>query len=274
LPIKANGIEVRAAMIGRAKLRLAREGGVMMRDPGIPLCSATQRATREDHVLEAAVGTLAKLVRPGATVFYRIGRDRQPSGFELFGLAEMIHRTYLQRYCQLDPLHPSRCADQPSSVLTLACELPETLRDKSVYWQRFLQPHRVVDVMELLLRADGHVVGAFSLLRFAPDAPFSRTEVDSANALAPLLEVAMASSLRREPALSFPEPEPDVPDRTARLTHREEQIARLVRGGLSNKQIARDLALAQPTVKTHLLRIFRKLGVSSRTELIGVLFHW
>ncbi|MHA7235434.1 response regulator transcription factor, partial [Burkholderia pseudomallei] len=57
-----------------------------------------------------------------------------------------------------------------------------------------------------------------------------------------------------------------------RLTHREEQIARLVRDGRSNKAIARDLALGQPTVKTHLLRMFRKLGVSNRTELVGALF--
>jgi DNA-binding CsgD family transcriptional regulator len=245
----------------------------MTRDPGIRPCSATRRAAHEDHALGAAVAALVKLVRPGATVFYRIGSDHHPSGFELFGLAEGIHRTYLQRYCQLDPLHPSRCADQPSSVLTLACELPEALRGESIYWQRFLRPHQVVDVMELLLRADGHVVGAFSLLRFAPDVPFSEIEVDRANALAPLLEVAMASSLRREPALSLPKLGPDAADRAARLTPREEQVARLVRNGLSNKQIARNLALAQPTVKTHLLRMFRKLGVSSRTELIGVLFH-
>jgi len=70
-----------------------------------------------------------------------------------------------------------------------------------------------------------------------------------------------------------PKPDADMPERAVRLTHREEQVARLVRSGLSNKQIARHLALGQPTVKTHLLHIFRKLGVSSRTELIGVLFR-
>lgn len=245
----------------------------MICDPGIRPYPAVRHARREDHALEAAVATLAGLVRPGATVFYRIGSDRQPSGFELFGLAEGMHRTYLQRYCLLDPLHPSRCVQQQGSVVTLAGELPETLRGKSVYWQRFLRPHHVVDVMEVLLRADGHVVGAFSLLRFAPEAPFSRREVESANALAPLLEVALASRLRREPALCLSQAGPEAADRAARLTHREEQVARLVRNGLSNKQIARDLALAQPTVKTHLLRMFRKLGVSSRTELVGVLFH-
>ncbi|WP_442807469.1 helix-turn-helix transcriptional regulator [Trinickia soli] len=242
-------------------------------DPGIRPYPTARHATREDHALEAAVATLAKLVRPGATVFYRIGRDRQPSGFELFGLAEGMHRTYLRRYCLLDPLHPSRCIQQQGSVLTLAGELPEMLRIKSVYWQRFLRPHHVVDVMEVLLRADDDVVGAFSLLRFEPEAPFSRTEVESANALAPLLELALESRLRRDPALCFSPAKPEAADRAACLTHREQQVARLVRNGLSNKQIARDLALAQPTVKTHLLRMFRKLGVSSRTELVGVLFH-
>nr|WP_152603122.1 LuxR C-terminal-related transcriptional regulator [Caballeronia sordidicola] len=41
---------------------------------------------------------------------------------------------------------------------------------------------------------------------------------------------------------------------------------------MSNKQVARDAPLAQPTVTTHLPHMFRKLGVSSRTELIGALF--
>ncbi|CAG9204445.1 GAF modulated transcriptional regulator, LuxR family [Paraburkholderia sabiae] len=245
----------------------------MLCEPCVRTHGDTRHTTRDDPALEAAVATLARFVRPGATVFYRIGSDCQPSGFELFGLAEVMHRTYLQRYCLLDPLHPSRYVQQCGSVLTLAGELPETLRSQSVYWQRFLRPHRVIDVMEVLLRDDGRIAGAFSLMRFAPDAPFSQQEIESANALAPLLEIALTASLRREPALSLRERAANAPGRAARLTHREEQIARLVRNGLSNKAIARDLALAQPTVKTHLLRMFRKLGVSSRTELIGALFH-
>ncbi|WP_322050033.1 helix-turn-helix transcriptional regulator [Paraburkholderia bannensis] len=228
---------------------------------------------REDcraAVLETAVATLAKLVRPGATVFYRIGGDQQPSSFELFGLAETMHRTWLQRYLVLDPMHPSRYLRQHGNVLTLAGELPEALRAESVYWRRFLQPHRVVDVMEVLLREEGRAVAAFSLLRFAPDTPFEPHEIDHARALQPLLEVALAPLLRSESALQIAA----ASDETGapRLTHREEQIARLVRDGLSNKAIARDLALSQPTVKTHLLRMFRKLGVSSRTELVGALF--
>lgn len=246
---------------------------------------ATERES--GAALETAVATLAGFLRPGATVFYRIGADHQPSGFELFGLAETMHRTWLQRYCVLDPMHPSRCAQQHGNVLTLGGELPETLRDASVYCRRFLKPYGVTDVMEVLLREQGRVAAAFSLLRFAPDAAFSAAEIEHAHRLQPLLEVALASAWRREPALhAAPAQMPSnaassnaashtssqAPLAGPRLTHREEQIARLVRNGLSNKAIARDLALSQPTVKTHLLRMFRKLGVSSRTELIGALF--
>ena len=216
--------------------------------------------------LDAAVAALAGLVRPSATVFYSVAEDNEPSGFELFGLAETMHRTYLQRYCTLDPLHPSYCARQSRSVLTLTSALPEPARDRSIYWRRFLQPYQVVDVMEVLLRDGARTVAAFSLLRMAPAEAFSAEELSRAHAVQPLLEAALVSLLRCEhPMRTHLEGRPP-------LTHREQQIARRVRDGMSNKQIANDLAVAQPTVKTHLLHMFRKLGVSSRTELIGALF--
>lgn len=221
--------------------------------------------------LETAVVTLTRLVQPGAIVFYRIGPNYEPSGFQLFGLAETMHRTWLRHYSVLDPLHPSRCVKLRDNVVTLACELPERLRDTSAYWRRFLQPYKVSDVMEVMLRERGRVAAAFSLIRFAPDAPFNACEIDHANLLQPLLEVALAPLLRNEPAMHAP---PHALSEAPRLTHREDQIARLVRNGLSNKAIARDLALSQPTIKTHLLRMFRKLEVSSRTELIAALFQY
>ncbi|MFM0503578.1 response regulator transcription factor [Paraburkholderia caffeinilytica] len=227
--------------------------------------------------LGAAVNALAQLVRPSATVFYWVGADNEPSGFELFGMAETMHRTYLQRYCTLDPMHPSRFSTQSGSVLTLAGELPETVRSGSVYWRRFLNPHQVVDVMEVLLR-DGtrspRPVAAFSLLRMAPAEAFTEGEQQHARAVQPLLEAALVPALRdQRPMRTHVRHGADADaDIRSNLTHREQQIARLVRNGLSNKEIARDLALAQPTVKTHLLRMFRKLGVSSRTEMIGALF--
>jgi DNA-binding NarL/FixJ family response regulator len=51
------------------------------------------------------------------------------------------------------------------------------------------------------------------------------------------------------------------------LTAREHEIALLVCDGLSNRQLGRQLNLAEGTVKVHLHKIYRKLGVRNRAAL-------
>jgi len=53
-----------------------------------------------------------------------------------------------------------------------------------------------------------------------------------------------------------------------RLHPRELQVLRLTAKGFSNKEIASELDISDRTVQTHLVRIFRELGVSSRTEAV------
>jgi DNA-binding NarL/FixJ family response regulator len=52
------------------------------------------------------------------------------------------------------------------------------------------------------------------------------------------------------------------------LTPREEQVVALVADGLSNREVAIELGLSEHTIKKYLLRIFDKVGVSSRVELV------
>jgi DNA-binding NarL/FixJ family response regulator len=52
------------------------------------------------------------------------------------------------------------------------------------------------------------------------------------------------------------------------LTTRQKQLVSLVAEGMSNKEISEQLGLSQHTIKNYLFRIFDKLGVSSRAELI------
>ncbi len=56
-----------------------------------------------------------------------------------------------------------------------------------------------------------------------------------------------------------------------RLSPQEQAIASLVAQGLPNKCIGKTLKISHWTVATHLRRMFRKLGVTSRTEMIAQL---
>jgi DNA-binding NarL/FixJ family response regulator len=57
------------------------------------------------------------------------------------------------------------------------------------------------------------------------------------------------------------------------LSERELTILKALASGLSNKQIAKQLWLAEQTVKFHLTNIYRKLDVNSRTEAIRCAFE-
>ena len=57
------------------------------------------------------------------------------------------------------------------------------------------------------------------------------------------------------------------------LTPREEQVVALVAEGLSNRGTARELNLSEHTIKKYLFRIFEKLGISSRVELVLYAVH-
>jgi DNA-binding NarL/FixJ family response regulator len=54
------------------------------------------------------------------------------------------------------------------------------------------------------------------------------------------------------------------------LSEREREVLALVARGLPNKLIARELAISEKTVKTHLTSVFRTIGVTDRTQAA----HW
>ncbi|HEX2204502.1 MAG TPA: helix-turn-helix transcriptional regulator, partial [Longimicrobium sp.] len=106
-----------------------------------------------------------------------------------------------------------------------------------------------------------------------------RPFLDEGPSLLALLRAALPS-LRREPLATFARAvleaahaEPGVAASGAAhagaaepLSAKERQVLRLLAEGLSNPEIARELIVSVNTVKTHLKRIYQKLGVSTRRE--------
>lgn len=77
----------------------------------------------------------------------------------------------------------------------------------------------------------------------------------------------MSSQVAHRVVQSFHEPVPTGFD-TAVLTEREKEILLFLSKGFANKELAEQLQISVPTVRTHLRHIYEKLHVRSRSEAI------
>ncbi len=89
-------------------------------------------------------------------------------------------------------------------------------------------------------------------------------------------DVLLAPPITRRLVEQFvrrPPPGQDLPPGLQALTAREVEVLRLVAGGLSNAEIARELFLGEATVKTHLNRVLAKLGLRDRVQAVVLAYE-
>ncbi|MGI5208126.1 response regulator [Spirillospora sp. CA-108201] len=85
-------------------------------------------------------------------------------------------------------------------------------------------------------------------------------------------DALLAPSITRRLVERFARPAP-APQGLDVLTPREKEVLRLVGGGLSNTELAAHLHLSEATVKTHVTRIFAKLGLRDRAQAVVVAYE-
>ncbi|UTN77624.1 helix-turn-helix transcriptional regulator [Pseudomonas aeruginosa] len=191
-----------------------------------------------------------QVVPASLCVFYRIDEDCRAHDFQLLRMPAGMHRDYLRHYRDYDPLQPRHCLASASPVVPLRQGIARQPAEDSALYQGFLRRHGICDVVEVLAHAHQRPVAALSLLRDARLGAFSDQELRQLRALHGLMELAAQACAT--PTASA--------ERLQGLTPREREIALLLRDGVSNKCLAQCLGLGLPTVKTHLLNLFRKTG--------------
>lgn len=207
------------------------------------------------HCLHA----FTQLVPASRAAFYCVDRQLQAHDFSLHGMSGEMHRDYLDNYRQFDPLQPRNYVSSDLAVVPLGLAMARQPIRESHRYRHFLQRYDVVDVVEVFAHRGSRPQAAISLLRTAEQGVFTSEQLTQLAALQALLQLAVANLPPQDDSLSS-------------LTPKERQIALLLRQGASNKELARELEVGLPTVKTHLINLFRKTGVSNRTELVSSLF--
>jgi DNA-binding CsgD family transcriptional regulator len=179
---------------------------------------------------------------------------------------------YLRRYASEDPLiRVAVAASRPVSILEFHVDA-RTVRASRAYNEfhrtHDFEHHMIVRFFGERLTARRVLVMGFT--RGKRLAPFGAAELQIAEHVLPALEGAARRLLTARLA---PESKLEISrvGSECGLTRAEIRVLSVLLLGASNREIARRLCVSIDTVKTHVQRIFRKLGVVSRAQALATI---
>jgi DNA-binding CsgD family transcriptional regulator len=184
------------------------------------------------------------------------------------GRIDEMARQYSRRYWEHDPMHPSRFETQGTAVISNSLIMSDTRWRETVIYREFYRPNGFFHNCDVFFRQQGRIVAVLTLVRRRATRPFTSDEVQLLERVQPFIEYAlgrtyMSKRVHDRSSLS----------REYGLTAREMDVVEIALTGVGNKVLARHLDISVPTVRTHLQRIFVKLGVRSHAELLSRLMR-
>ncbi len=171
---------------------------------------------------------------------------------------------YKKRFWRFDPLHPSRYEGSGVAVVSNSMLMPLTDWKATEIYQQFLKPHGYVHDVDVFFRQNEKIIGVLTLLRSNEAVPFSERDMSILKNVQPFMEYTLSH-------VFLPERIRDREQLRKKydLTSRELDVMEYALTGLSNKELVRHLAIALPTLRTHLQNIYQKVDVHSTSEMIS-----
>jgi DNA-binding CsgD family transcriptional regulator len=181
---------------------------------------------------------------------------------DLKGLPDSFIDYYTQYGITIDPLRAYVLAHHaPVHEQVLFTE--ENWKRADLYVQGCGRQYDHEHAMTGAIVGNGSIIGIVNFARTSGTPAFDSQDLIHLSAVCAHLSASLAK-------LRSPDQHPS--EQFVKLTPRERQIAELVAQGLTNAEIGAQLWITQNTVKQALKRMFCKLNVSARTELVAKLF--
>lgn len=189
-----------------------------------------------------------------------VGEDERTGAVNV-GMADDLFERYLRnRHRYYISLHPLIRAVARSGTPVVDADVLERSERIDVY-REVLLPAGITCTLVAPLSFRGRMSGVLAINRHGSAPRYDERDVARLRRVLPALGVADAALLGRCASTT-----PAFPNEL--LTPREQEVAQLLLAGLLNKQIAAALGTSMDTVRKQTIRIYEKLGVEGRTDLI------
>jgi DNA-binding CsgD family transcriptional regulator len=198
------------------------------------------------------------LIAGDAYGVYLLDERLRPTEVTTAGVPDRFVLQYEEIGRELDPVMEAVTAYH-APVHNLQVRSLEQWHREPLY-QHVSAPHGVEHFLTIPVLRDDRVALTVHVARRPSAPPFTHPDVFRASGLACHLSLQLAGIAARALGPS--------------LTERELEIARLVAKGLNNAEIGACVAISRNTVKAALKRIFAKLEVDARAELVSRLHEY
>jgi DNA-binding CsgD family transcriptional regulator len=230
------------------------------------LTALAASTTPRDHFRTIALDLLQREIGFDFGVLWRVGSEH-PTDACVLGFSPDFFRRYsagVDRYGpELAPL-----MERASSGPTLdTAFFSASARGRMAFYADIVRPVGSREFVTAIIRVASHIVGTLQLGR--AQGASSRFGARHLETLAPLLPaLALGEAVRDERSAA-----PRHGAANEGLSPREREIVDLIVLGYTNPEIATALGTSPNTVRNQLAKLYRKLGVSTRSEMLGVLLR-
>jgi DNA-binding CsgD family transcriptional regulator len=192
---------------------------------------------------------------------YLLNEEKRKACFDVEGVSDAFVERYEKIGKSVDPV--LQYVLQYHAPAHEELVLPAGGWKQSELYQRCCSEYEHEHIMTGPIVGRGQLIGTVHFARVGDTPAFGSHDLAGLSAVCTHLSACLAE-LRKQPS-STPDPI------LKRLTPREVQIANLVARGLTNAEIGAELWITHNSVKQALKRLFRKLEVSARTEMVAKL---